>query len=269
MKYRHVYRINDLADYVNWLYFDHAWGMPRHKTEEKEQLRTDARHMLSRMTPYTTVRASVCLLPCHSEGDDIVLLQMRLPMLRQQHPDSEGHCLCLADFIRPKGSGEDTIGLFATTVSTPQHYDDNYSQLLAQTLADRLAEAAAERLHEEVRKTLWGYAADEALNVEELHAELFQGIRPAIGYPSLPDLSLNFLLADQLDFKEMGITLTEHGMMSPHASVSGLMLSHPAARYFSVGTISDEQLRDYANRRGLPVETVRTYLSANLSSKQP
>lgn len=296
MKLSHAYRIPDLAEYINWVYFDHAWGMPVGDTAEKKQLRTDAHRMLGRMTSYTTVRAAARLFPCHAEGDDIVLhtpdvpqvttedknsnflsayaatasqpcAQPRLPMLRQQHPDAQGHCLCLADFIRPKGTTPDTIGLFATTVATPLNYDDNYSQLLAQTLADRLAEAAAERLHEEVRKKLWGYAPDEALTMDELHAEHFQGIRPAVGYPSLPDLSINFLLESLLDFAELGITLTEHGMMTPHASVSGLMLAHPAAHYFSIGTISDEQLNDYAHRRGLPTDVMRTYLAANLQQK--
>ena len=269
MKHRHAYRISDLADYVNWAYFLHAWGIPSQETQEAERLQSDARHILARMTNYTTVHAIVQLQPCYADGDDIVLTQeaLHLPMLRQQHPDSEGYCLCLADFIRPKGSGDDTIGLFTTTVKTSLDYQDNYTQMLAQTLCDRLAEAAAERLHEEVRKTLWGYAPDETLTMDELHAEQFQGIRPAVGYPYLPDLSLNFLLDQVLHFSEIGITLTEHGMMQPHASVSGLMLSHPAARYFTVGIISEEQLNDYAQRRGLPADVMRTYLAANLSSK--
>lgn len=270
MKHRHAYRISDLTAYINWAYFYHAWGIPVQETSEAERLMKDARRMLARLTNYTSVNAVVDIQSCYADGDDIVLLTqkpVRLPMLRQQHPDSEGFCLCLADFIRPKDSITDTIGVFATTVSSPQQYDDNYSSLLAQTLCDRLAEAAAERLHEEVRKTLWGYAPDETLTMDELHAEKFQGIRPAVGYPSLPDLSLNFLLDSVLNFQEIGITLTEHGMMQPHASVSGLMLSHPAAHYFSVGTISEEQLRDYAQRRELSVEVMRTYLSANLSSK--
>lgn len=278
MRHQHYYSIPDLADYINWPYLYHAWGIPSGEKAETKRLQSDARLLLSRMTSHTTVKAAVCLLPCHSDGDDIVLhldgqtaakqttdCTLRLPMLRQQHPDSTGHCLCLADFIRPEGCGEtDTIGLFATTVSAALPSVDNYAALLAQTLADRLAEAAAERFHEEVRKTLWGYAPDETLDMDAMHAGHFQGIRPAVGYPSLPDLSLNFLLDRVLNFADIGITLTEHGMMQPHASVSGLMFSHAAARYFSVGTISEEQLHDYALRRALPVDTVRTYLSANL-----
>ena len=136
--------------------------------------------------------------------------------------------------------------------------------MMAQLLADRLAEATAERLHEQVRKQLWGYAPDERLSIVEMQQERFQGIRPAVGYPSLPDASLNFLLDRLLGFRQIGITLTESGAMRPHASVSGLMMAHPEARYFALGKIGQDQLRDYARRRGLPVETMRKFLSSNL-----
>ena len=128
----------------------------------------------------------------------------------------------------------------------------------------KLAEATAERMHEEVRRKYWGYAPEEQLSVEELLTEKFTGIRPAVGYPSLPDQSINFLLSDWLGFERIGIRLTENGAMKPHASVSGLMLAHPAARYFTVGKIGNDQLEDYARRRGLPVETMRKFLAANL-----
>lgn len=100
--------------------------------------------------------------------------------------------------------------------------------------------------------------------MEELHAETFQGIRPAVGYPSLPDASLNFLLDGLLPFRQIGIRLTENGAMKPHASVSGLMIAHPAARYFSIGKIGDDQAQDYARRRGLPVPLLRKFLSPYL-----
>ena len=136
--------------------------------------------------------------------------------------------------------------------------------MMMQLLADRLAEATAERLHREVRRTYWGYAPDEHLTMRELHAEHFQGIRPAVGYPSLPDTSLNFVLDELLDMKQIGIRMTESGAMKPHASVSGLMLAHPQARYFTLGKIGEDQLVDYARRRGLPVEAVRKFLAANM-----
>ena len=135
---------------------------------------------------------------------------------------------------------------------------------MAQLLADRLAEAAAERMHEEVRKHYWGYAPDENLTIHEMQLEHFQGIRPAVGYPSLPDASMNFLLDDLLDMKQIGISLTESGAMRPHASVSGLMISHPKAHYFSIGKIGEDQLADYARRRQMSVDNIRKFLSANI-----
>ena len=142
--------------------------------------------------------------------------------------------------------------------------NDTYQHLLVQTLADRLAEATAEKIHETIRKEIWGYAPDEALSIHQLHNEEFQGIRPAVGYPSLPDQSVNFLLDELLDMQQIGIQLTENGMMQPHASVSGLMFAHPASRYFSVGKIDEQQLKDYATRRGLPLDVMRKYLGANI-----
>ena len=136
--------------------------------------------------------------------------------------------------------------------------------MMAQTLCDRLAEATAEKLHEEVRRQYWGYAPDEQLTIEQQHREEYQGIRPAIGYPSLPDTSANFILDHLLDMKQVGIRLTETGMMTPHASVSGLMFAHPKARYFELGKIGKDQLVDYAHRRGVPVELMRTFLQSSL-----
>ena len=136
--------------------------------------------------------------------------------------------------------------------------------MMAQTVADRLAEATAEKMHQEVRVFHWGYAPLENLSIQQLHIEAFQGIRPAIGYPSLPDTSLNFILSDLLDMKQIGIRLTESGMMMPHASVSGFMIAHPKARYFDLGKIGEDQLFDYARRRGVPVELMRRFLTNSL-----
>ena len=141
---------------------------------------------------------------------------------------------------------------------------DPYEKMMMQLLADRLAEATAELLHSEVRRRLWGYAPDEQLTIGEMLQEHWQGIRPAVGYPSLPDTSLNFVIDELIDMKQIGIRLTESGAMKPHASVSGLMMAHPAARYFAVGKIGADQLVDYAHRRGLPVEVVRKFLGGNL-----
>ena len=121
-------------------------------------------------------------------------------------------------------------------------------------------------LHDYVRKTVWGYAPDESRSIPDLLVEKYQGIRPAVGYPSLPDQSVNFILDELLDMKQIGITLTENGAMYPHASVCGLIFSHPQSRYFAVGKIGEDQLEDYACRRGKPIEEMRKLLAANLKS---
>lgn len=298
------YFIHDTAPYINWVYFFHAWGFPprfatistlhgcdacragwlasfseeeRPRAAEAMQLYKDARRMLDELDADFQAHVRFGLFEANADGDDI-LLQLpeqtfRLPLLRQQHtthPDEP--YLCLSDFVRPVGQGlTDTVGVFAATVDPEiEHlyedgaYADDFRHMLAQTLADRLAEAAVERMHEEVRKTYWSYAPDEQLTMQELFAEKFQGIRPAVGYPSLPDQTLNFELSHLLDFPSLGIRLTENGAMIPHASVSGLMLAHPAARYFAVGRIGEDQLQDYARRRGIDTADLRKFLAANL-----
>ena len=196
-----------------------------------------------------------------------------IPCLRQQQGTPP--FLCLSDFLAPLNYSPSSfllppsskLGIFATSVSPGLESDfdsDPYQKMMTQLLADRLAEAAAERMHEQVRKEFWGYAADENLSIPDMLVEKFQGIRPAVGYPSLPDTSLNFIIDDLIDMKQIGIRLTESGAMKPHASVSGLMFAHPEARYFSVGKIGEDQLRDYASRRGLPLELLRRFLASNL-----
>ena len=257
------YHIQDVAPYVNWDYFFYAWGMQNKPQDEKQRLRMEAENVLEKITGRYAVHAVFELMDAHSEGDDIVVGDgHHIPMLRQQQAGSE--YLCLADFIHPE---HDRIGLFATTVDLGMEKDfdgDAYMKMMVQLLADRLAEAAAERLHESVRKVYWGYAPQEQLTMQELHLEKFQGIRPAVGYPSLPDTSLNFVINDLIDMHQIGIRLTESGAMKPHASVSGLMIAHPQAHYFSLGTIGEDQLTDYAKRRGLPVEVLRKFLASSL-----
>lgn len=260
------YHILDVAPYINWDYFYYAWGMHNQSEVEKEKLRHEAEETLQSLQGHYRTHALFQLFDANSEGDDIVIGEHRLPMLRQQQPSSDFHCL--ADFVRPQSSGlADKIGIFATSVDMGLETDfehDSYQKMLVQLLADRLAEATAERMHEAVRKQYWGYAPDEQLTMQELHVEAFQGIRPAVGYPSLPDTSLNFVIDELIGLRQVGIRLTESGAMKPHASVSGLMLAHPKACYFSVGKIGEDQLADYARRRGLPVAVVRKFLSSNL-----
>lgn len=290
------YKVHEVAPYINWIYFFHAWGFQpkfaaiadihgcdscraiwlttfpeeeRAKAAEAMQLFKEANRVLYQMDDGYTIRCIFRLCKANSDGDNLIIEETVFPLLRQQtpHPDGSPY-LCLSDFVRPLSSGiADTIGLFASSVSEDKvrfYEDDPYKCLLAQTLSDRLAEAATEKMHEYVRKVAWGYAPDESLSISDLLVEKYQGIRPAVGYPSLPDQSVNFLLNDLLDMKQIGITLTENGAMHPHASVCGMMLSHPASHYFAVGKIGEDQLADYALRRGMPVHEMRKFLAANL-----
>ena len=291
-----TYNIADTAPYINWIYFFHAWGFqPRfatianlhgcdscralwlasvpqadcNKAAEAMQLFKEAQRMLARLEGVLQMKCLFRLCRANSDGDNLLLDDVTFPLLRQQTPHADDSpYLCLSDFVRPRSSGiADTVGVFASTVQGEAEAacgDDPYRQLLVQTLADRLAEAATERMHLYVRRTAWGYAPDEDLPIADLLQEKFQGIRPAVGYPSLPDQSVNFLIDRLLDLSRIGIRLTENGAMHPHASVSGLMLAHPAARYFAVGRIGNDQLEDYARRRGLPVDEIRKFLAANL-----
>lgn len=291
-----TYTIHELSDYINWLYFFHAWNFqPRFasiadihgcdacraawlanfptadmsKATEAMQLHKEAMRMLNTMEQTCTVKAVFRLMDANADGDDLILEGKRFPLLRQQtHAHATDPYLCLSDFVRPLSQGiPDTVGAFATTtedILEKQFEHDPYKHLLAQTLNERLAEAAANKLHETIRKEIWGYAKDEHLTRQQLLNEEYQGIRPAVGYPSLPDLSVNFLLDELIDMKSIGIRLTENGMMQPHASVCGLMFAHPQARYFAVGKIDEHQLADYAARRGKDVSYIRNYLTTNL-----
>lgn len=293
MTHTEHFTIPRIASYIQWGYFFHAWGFPfryeqlprvhdcmgcrsawitslpqpeQPKAREAERLLLDARRLLDRWSQedaHTHFR--VRLLQANGDGDDIYLpeLQRSIPLLRQQTAQTGAPCLCLSDFVRPRSQGiSDQIGIFASTVDARLEQSfatDDYMHLLAQTLADRLAEATAELGHLLTRREWWGYAPDENLSVDELFMEKYQGKRPAVGYPSIPDQSINFLIDELIDLKSLSITLTESGAMRPHASTSGLMLAHPATRHFSVGQVGEDQLRDYAARRGVSVEWLRRF----------
>ena len=278
------------------VYFFHAWGFQprfatiadihgcdacraswlttfseedRAKAAEAMQLLKEANRMLNQLDETYHVHTIFRLCKANADGDNLLLDGTRFPLLRQQIPHPDGSpFLCLSDFVRPLASGTpDTVGIFAASCDGEVellYEEDPYKRMLVQTLADRLAEAATEKMHEYVRKVAWGYAKDENLSISELLKEKFQGIRPAVGYPSLPDQSVNFLLNELLHMEQIGITLTENGAMRPHATVCGLMLAHPAARYFAVGKIGNDQLEDYARRRRMPINEVRKFLAANL-----
>ena len=294
------YDISEVAPYINWLNFYHAWGLSGKKEEVKLKMRQEAEKMLFSWEGKYHTHALLGIMDAYSEGDDIIvetenqdllngcanteMRQVRLPMLRQQHPSVPGTPnFCLADFIRPRSlkvSGVEKktekmqlqdiasrLGVFCCTVDASildAYRNHEYLGMMAQLLCDRLAEATAELLHEQTRKTYWGYAPDEHLTPQQLHCEEYQGIRPAIGYPSLPDTSFNFIIDQLLDMKQVGIRLTETGMMTPHSSVSGLMFAHPMAQYFELGKIGQDQLCDYAHRRGVPAELMRRFLQSSL-----
>jgi 5-methyltetrahydrofolate--homocysteine methyltransferase len=195
---------------------------------------------------------------------------VRFPMLRQQ--GGEAPFRSLADFVAPRDSGlADHVGAFAVTAGLGadelakqyQEARDDYSSIIVKALADRLAEAFAEMLHAKVRRE-WGYGASESLSSEELIAEKYRGIRPAFGYPACPEHSEKVKLFDLLQAPSVGITLTESFAMWPAASVSGIYLAHPQARYFDLGRIGRDQVEDYAGRKGVSVADAERLLSPRL-----
>lgn len=217
-------------------------------------------------------------------GDDIEIytdesrrdVRMTLHNLRKQGRQPKGKFNeCLSDIIAPKSTGiADYIGGFAATaghgidakLALFERDHDDYSGIMLKALADRLAEALTEWLHERVRKTLWGYATDEALDNEALIAEQYVGIRPAMGYPASPDHTEKDLLWDLLDAEaNTGIWLTESKAMVPTAAVSGLYFANPAARYFAVGKINRDQVEDYARRKGVELGFMEKWLAPNLA----
>ena len=261
------YEISEVAPYIDWSYLLHAWGLTGKATEHTaEEIINDAKAILDETEGKYRTHALFALCEAKGCDDDIIIEERKFPLLRQQHTQTDKPNLCLSDFVSPHG---DKIGLFATTIDGTfgtGHSDDPYHHLLAQTLADRLAEATASLMHRQIRtqKELWGYSQHEELTIKEILQEKNQGIRPAVGYPSLPDQSIIFEIDKIVNLGEIGITLTPNGAMTPHASVCGMILAHPQARYFAVGRISDEQLADYAQRRGTTPPELKKYLSRNI-----
>lgn len=294
--------LEELIPYIHWTFFFTAWRMSgrygdlsqihdcegcrvtwlaqfsdeeRPKAEEAIKLYHDAQLLLHQLV---ADKVDICkviygFFPAVSKGDDIYIGNEIIPTLRQQSFHKEGVTCSLADYIMPASEGRtDYIGAFALTAglglnALKEQYDkeeDSYHQMLLQTLTDRLAEAAAEYLHQKVRKEYWAYAPDESYTIPEMLKVSYQGIRPAIGYPSLPDQQQLFVLNNLLNIENIGIEITENGAMYPTASVAGLYFAHPDSHYFMIGRISEEQLKDYAARSRQPEETVRKFLIKNL-----
>jgi 5-methyltetrahydrofolate--homocysteine methyltransferase len=220
--------------------------------------------------------------PAASESDDIVIFEAsdrrkeigRLRTLRQQTlRQGRDCCYSLADFIAPVESGRtDYLGGFAVTggigaaelAARFESQQDDYSAIMVKVLAERLAEAFAERLHETARND-WGFGAVEDLTKEDLLAEKYRGIRPAPGYPCLPDHTVKRGLFDLLEADQsIGISLTETSVMIPEGSVCGFYFSHPESKYFAVNKIGRDQVADYARRRGIPMAEMERWLAPNL-----
>jgi 5-methyltetrahydrofolate--homocysteine methyltransferase len=282
----------ELARYIDWTFFFSAWELkgrfpgilehPGHGAAARE-LFAHASALLAEIAERGLLEAHGVygFWPAAADGDDIVLFtdasrsaeRTRFPMLRQQRSRGDrSPSRCLADFVAPLETGlPDSIGAFAVTAGIGadelsdrfEREADDYRAIMTKALADRLAEAFAEYLHERARRD-WGYGQGEDLDNQALIEERYRGIRPAFGYPACPDHSEKRRLFDLLGAEEVGLRLTESCAMLPAASVSGIYLAHPRARYFNVGRIGRDQVASYADRKRLPLAEVEGWLRPNL-----
>ncbi|XP_070401461.1 methionine synthase [Nothobranchius furzeri] len=299
------YDLKSLQDFIDWKPFFDVWqlrgkypnrGYPKifnDKTvgTEARKIFDDAQKLLSHMIDCGDVkgRGLVGFWRAQSDGDDIYVYEDDIRTgsgtkphatfhgLRQQaekDSSSSEPYLCVSDFVAPVDSGvADYIGMFVVSVFGAEELSqqfqaqgDDYSSIMVKALADRLAEAFAEELHARVRKELWGYSADEALQPSDLHKVCYRGIRPAPGYPSQPDHTEKLTMWSLAGVLEKtGIALTESLAMTPAASVSGLYFSHPQASYFAVGKITEEQVEDYSRRKDMDVKEVERWLASILA----
>lgn len=287
--------LNEIAKYIDWAPFFQTWDLagkfPQILDDEivgdsARKVYADGLKMLERLIQgrWLQANAVVALYPANSHGDDIELYADEAktqPLLiwrnlRQQadRPMVDGvkrPNRCLADYVAPKSSGKkDYVGMFAVTtghgvdkkVHEFQSAHDDYNAILLKALADRLAEAFAECMHQRVRTDFWGYAADEKLSNEDMIAEKYQGIRPAPGYPACPEHFVKADMFEVLAADEIGMGLTESWAMNPASSVCGFYLANPEARYFNVGTISEDQILDLADRSNRNKEDVARGLAS-------
>ena len=286
--------LETLRNYIDWTPFFLTWSLagkyPRILTddvvgEQAQSLFDDANAMLDTVIANQSLQAKgvIGLFPANRQDDDVVIYadesrQETLGVahhLRQQTDKPKGANYCLSDFVAPVGSGiNDYVGAFAVTggigedelAASYEEKGDDYNAIMVKAVADRLAEAFAEYLHEQVRKQYWGYAPDESLSNDDLIREKYQGIRPAPGYAACPEHTEKQLIWDLLNAEEhTGMKLTESYAMWPGASVSGWYFAHPEARYFAVAKIQQDQVEDYATRKGWDIETAQRWLGPNLN----
>lgn len=293
----HVFADFDVAvlrQYIDWTPFFMTWSLVgKYPTifdheevgEEAQRLFKDANDWLDKIEQEGLMKASgMCaLFPAASIGDDIEVYSDEsrsqvvkvLHNLRQQTEKPKGANYCLSDYVAPKASGKkDWIGAFAVTGGINEReladefkaQGDDYNAIMIQAVADRLAEAFAEYLHERVRKEIWGYAPDENLSNEELIREKYQGIRPAPGYPACPEHTEKGALWELLNVEQtIGMSLTSSYAMWPGASVSGWYFSHPESRYFAIAQIQQDQVEDYAQRKGWDLLEAEKWLGPNIN----
>lgn len=273
------FSLEEIEGLINWKMLLHAWGIHGsgctcgcNEDVEAVKLIEDAHTCLSQIAESGKFDGFglVRILPASIIEDDLVMDGHRIPLLRQQTKDSQFRCL--SDYVNPEG---DYVGVFMAGAGKyidieRQRYEregDKYKALLLQSLADRLAEATSELLHYYVRTEYWGYSPEEELDISRILRGEFRGIRPAMGYPMLPDQLLNHEVYDVL-MPESGkrVRITENGAMQPSSTVSGLYISHPEARYFTLSSICDDQVSDYSKRRGLPQKRIEEIL--NIQTKQ-
>ena len=285
------YPLDLIAQHIDWTPFFQTWDLagkyPNILDDEivgeaARNVFEDGQAMLERIVAekWLAARAVIGLCPANSSGDDVEIyandkrkkVVAKFHFLRQQAQKASDRAnYCLADFVAPKESGvKDYFGCFAVTagigidpiVAKFEKAHDDYNAIMVKALADRLAEAFTEHLHLRVRKEFWGYAKKENLANDELIAEKYQGIRPAPGYPACPDHTEKGRLFELLNASEnAGMILTESYAMLPTAAVSGFYFGHPDAHYFAVGKIDNDQLNDYAKRKGWDKPTAEKWLA--------
>lgn len=286
------YSLRELVDYIDWTPFFMSWDLagkyPQILTDEvvgeaASQLYQDARRLLDEIIEKGVIsaRGAIGFWPANSVNHDDIQIQrdegnLTLHHLRQQQDKNtaDGYLYSLADFVAPLETGKtDYIGAFVVTAGIgaeelAESYarnGDDYNSIMVKALADRLAEAFAERMHERVRKEFWGYAESESLDGESLIKEQYQGIRPAPGYPACPDHTEKATLFQLLDATNNAkVQLTEHFAMYPTAAVSGWYFAHPQAKYFGVGKIGEDQVVNFAQRKGWSKEEAEKWLQPNL-----
>ncbi|WP_345635901.1 methionine synthase [Rugosimonospora acidiphila] len=267
-----------LREMIDWQFLFLAWELKGKYPAILDQpvareLFDDANTLLDRIIAdgLLNARGAYGFWPAHSDGDDILIdtdQSPSLPMLRQQTVKPEGRPnRCLADYLAPAG---DHLGGFAVAIQGAEKLaaefearNDDYRAIMVKALADRLAEAFAEYIHLQARRDWFEPDAEPA--IEDLHAERFRGIRPALGYPASPDHTQKRVLFDLLGAEQVGIGLTESFAMTPAAAVSGLIFANPSSRYFTVGRIGRDQVEDYAARRGVTVAEIERWLRPNLA----